>query len=117
MGAGYHGGFGNTKGKANHSQGIHQGRQGKHIVGHQNYIPGKSIFNGSIKDASKLIDSFSGKGVPIGSGKERVDFGQVIGYYVDQSTGTKYPTTMGIIHSSKDGKHIVPSKPKNFNGG
>lgn len=43
---------------------------------------------------------------------ERVDFGKIIGYYVDPQTGKKHPTTMGIIHYSKNGAHIVPSKPK-----
>lgn len=116
MGAGYHGGFGHTKGKSKHNKGIHSDRQGKHIEGHKNYILGKSIFSGTIKDASDLIQKYSGKGVPAGVGKERVDFGKVIGYYVDKETGKKYPTTMGIIHSSKNGKHIVPSKPKNLKG-
>ena len=79
-------------------------------------MPGKSIFSGTIKEASALIKKYSGKGTPAGIGKERVDFGKVIGYYVDKESGKKYPTTMGIIHSSKSGKHIVPSKPKNFKG-
>jgi hypothetical protein len=30
--------------------------------------------------------------------KEIVDFGEFIGYYVDESTGVKTPTTKGIIH-------------------
>lgn len=116
MGAGYHGGFGNTKGYEKRNKGLHLDRQGKHIEGHKNYIVGKSIFSGTTKDASNLIEQYSGKGIPVGIGKERVDFGKVIGYYVDKETGKKYPTTMGIIHSSKNGKHIVPSKPKNFKG-
>ena len=117
MGAGYHGGFGNTKGSKKHiNNALHKGRQGKHIVENNNYIPGRSIFSGSLNDAQKLITKYSGKGTYIGEGKERVDFGKVIGYYVDKMSGKKYPTTMGIIHSSKEGKHIVPSKPKNFKG-
>src|ERR1700754_3931629 len=43
--------------------------------------------------------------------KERVDFGTIIGNWVDPSTGQKMPTTNGIIHYSKDGVHIVPSRP------
>ena len=116
MGVGYHGGFGYTKGKSKQGKGLHSDRQGKHIVGHKNYITGKSIFSGTIKDAENLMKQYSGKGTPAGVGKERVDFGKVIGYYVDKETGKKYPTTMGIIHSSKNGKHIVPSKPKNSKG-
>ena len=37
--------------------------------------------------ASDLINKYSGKGTPVGIGKERVDFGKVIGYYVDKETG------------------------------
>jgi hypothetical protein len=63
-------------------------------------------------DATKLIEEFSGKGTKLVNGRERVDFGKVIGYYVDQTTGEMLPTTMGIIHHSKNGSHIVPCKPK-----
>ena len=116
MGAGYHGGFGNTKGRIAHNKKLHSDRQGKHIVGHKNYIHGRSIFSGTVKDAAELINNFSGKGVMIGPGKERVDFGRTIGYYVDKTTGTRHPTTVGMIHYSKNGSHIVPAKPKCFKG-
>ena len=116
-GAGYHGGFGHTKGAEKQTNKLlHKGQQEKHMVGSNNYIPGRSIFSGSLNYAKKLIAEFSGKGNSVGMGKERVDFGKFIGYYVDKETGKKYPTTMGIIHSSKDGKHIVPSQPKNYKG-
>lgn len=42
--------------------------------------------------------------------KERVDFGKVIGSYVDPVTGEKIPTTKGIIHYGSKGVHIVPSR-------
>lgn len=44
--------------------------------------------------------------------KERIDFGTVIGVYVDQSTGKEYPTTIGIINYSKAGTHVVPAYPR-----
>lgn len=91
---------------------IHSGKQGKHIVGHNNYIKGKSIFNGTTEDAGKLIKKFGGTGAKKGTNKEIVDFGQVIGKYVDPNTGKLYNTTMGTIHYSKSGAHIVPSRPK-----
>jgi len=91
---------------------IHSGKQGKHIVGHNNYIKGKSIFNGTPEDAGKLIKKFGGTGAKKGTNKEIVDFGQVIGKYVDPNTGKLYNTTMGTIHYSKSGAHIVPSRPK-----
>lgn len=113
MGAGYHGGFGHTKGVEKHTNKLlHKGRQEKHIVGSKNYIPGRSVFSGNLNDAQKLIKQYSGTGVKLSSNKERVDFGKPIGYYVDQTTLKKYKTTMGIIHYSKDGARIVPCKPK-----
>jgi filamentous hemagglutinin len=42
--------------------------------------------------------------------KERVDFGEVIGKYVDRS-GNAVDTTKGIIHYAQDGIHIVPARP------
>ena len=89
---------------------IHVGRQGKHIPGHNNYIPGRSPL--THRDPQGLLDQFGGKGQPIGrtpigqpGSKERVDFGEVIGEINGQ------PTTRGIIHYSKDGAHIVPANP------
>jgi hypothetical protein len=113
MGAGYHGGFGNTRGKREHqNKELHSGKQGKHIVDNNNYQKGKSIFTGNMEDAAQLIREFSGKGTPIGNDKERVDFKRVIGYYVEPGTYKRIPTTMGIIHYSKTGAHIVPAQPK-----
>jgi hypothetical protein len=95
---------------------ISPGKQGKHIPGHNNYIPGKSIL--SHPDPQSLINKFAGKGqsvnnVPKGQPgyKERVDFREVIGNFVDQKTGKSIPTTKGIIHYAKDGVHIVPARP------
>ncbi|UFJ40480.1 polymorphic toxin type 50 domain-containing protein [Brevibacillus humidisoli] len=87
---------------------VHAGKQSKHIPGHPNYQPGKSIFTG---DAQKLLDKYAGKGEWIGQNKERVDFGEIIGKYVDPVTGEAIETTKGIIHYSKNGAHIVPARP------
>lgn len=93
---------------------LNAGAQGKHIPGHKNYIPGKSIFLGSLADAQDLIGRFAGTGERVGRGdyRERIDFDKVIGVYIDSDTGEKLPTTKGIIHYSKKGAHIVPSRPK-----
>ena len=128
MGAGYHGGFGKTTGsKKNNGDSkssnsdkpfaslpktINEDKQGKHIVGHKNYIPGRSILTISISEAQELIDKYSGTGTVIGDHKERIDFGRVIGKYVDKDTGKESETTIGIIHYSNTGVHIVPAKPK-----
>lgn len=42
---------------------------------------------------------------------ERVDFGHVIGMFVDDY-GRASATTMGTIHHSKTGVHIVPARPR-----
>ncbi len=93
---------------------IHIGKQGKHILGHNNYQKGKSILNISTSDAQKLINKYSGKGRKIGTSRETVDFKKVIGKYVDPKTGKSYDTTIGTIHYSKSGTHLVPEKPNNW---
>ncbi len=90
---------------------IHSGKQGKHIVGHNNYKTGKSILDISEEKANDFLKKFTGKGTPLGNNKERVDFGEVIGQYVDPKTGKAYETTKGIIHYSNNGAHIVPANP------
>lgn len=74
-------------------------------------IEGRSIFCGTVDDAQKLVDEFAGTGVWIGKNKERVNFGMVIGKYVNPSTGESIDTTIGMIHYSKTGTHIIPAQP------
>lgn len=99
---------------AGFSKKIHVGKQGKHIIGHNNYVKGKSILNISTEAAQKLINKFSGTGKKIGTNREKVNFKRIIGKYVDPITGKKYDTTVGTIHYSKSGTHIVPEKPINW---
>ena len=89
---------------------IAEGSQGKHIVGHNNYKPGRSILSVTIKEAQHLVDIYSGRGQYINENKERVDFGRPIELYVNGNGSV--PTTIGIIHYSKKGTHIVPAQPK-----
>ncbi|MFR2208013.1 MAG: polymorphic toxin type 50 domain-containing protein [Clostridia bacterium] len=42
---------------------------------------------------------------------ERVDFKEIIGFYINKQKNKKYETTVGIIHYSKNGLHIVPARP------
>lgn len=91
---------------------IHKGRQGKHMKGHNNYQEGKSYITITIEEAHDLVNKFSGTGEKLTSNKERVDFGKEIGKYVDPQTGEEKSTTVGLIHYSKDGCHIVPARPK-----
>ncbi len=118
MGTGYHGGFGNTSGSNSGKdfysfpKTIDPGKQGKHIVGHNNYQSGKSYLTISMNEAQDLINQYSGSGTKINDHKERVDFGRVIDKYVDKDTGEEFDTTVGIIHYSDSGTHIVPARPK-----
>ncbi|MCR5124044.1 MAG: hypothetical protein K6B43_02490 [Treponema sp.] len=91
------------------------GKQQKHIKGHRNFIPGKSILPVPLEKAAELLDRYSGNGVVVGnpetSNKEWVNFRTVIGesFNGGRSEGM---TPKGMIHHSKKGCHIVPSSPK-----
>jgi RHS repeat-associated protein len=93
-----------------------ESKQGKHVEGANNYQPGRSIL--THKDPQALLDEFAGTGQPVSGTrgmpgfKERVDFREQIGLYVDPQTGVATPTQRGIIHYSKEGAHIVPARPK-----
>lgn len=96
---------------------LHWGKQGKHIINHNNYMRGKSIFEHP--DPQKLIKEFAGKGMkdnsvlPGSAGyKEIVNFEEFIGYEVTKEGSKKTATTWGKIHYAKDGVHIVPIKPR-----
>lgn len=91
---------------------INPGKKGKHIPGYNNFQPGKSELIISMSEADSLVKTFSEHGTAIGNNKERVDFEKIIGYYVDPETHKKLETSIGIIHYSKSGTHIVPARPK-----
>jgi len=71
----------------------------------------KSTMYGTIDDIQNLLNEYSGKGTPINSNKERVDFGKIIGKYYDTENNKFIETTIGIIHYGKNGAHIVPARP------
>lgn len=43
--------------------------------------------------------------------REIVDFHERIGFWVNKETMLTFPTTIGIIHYSKNGAHIIPAYP------
>ncbi len=90
---------------------IHADKQGKHIPGHKNYIPGKSVLHLSIVEAQRLVEEYAGSGRWWEPNKETIDFGQNIGTWVSPDGNTRLPTTCGTIHFSKTGCHIVPAHP------
>ncbi len=91
---------------------INPDKQGRHIAGDKNYEEGRSILTVSLERAQELVNERHGTGQRIGDHKERVDFGEVIGIFVNNEDQTKSETKMGIIHYSKTGVHIVPAQPK-----
>jgi filamentous hemagglutinin len=100
---------------------IHDGRQGKHIPGHNNHDPNRSSIAEGV-DPQALADEFAGRGQRVAgepgqSGyKERFDAGErVIGTFRDPNTGQALPTTRGMIHHAAGGRvHIVPSSPRGY---
>ena len=91
---------------------INADKQGRHIIGDKNYEEGRSILTISLERAQELVNERHGTGQRIGDHKERVDFGEIIGIFVNNEDQTKSETKMGIIHYSKTGVHIVPAQPK-----
>ncbi|SEQ92836.1 RHS repeat-associated core domain-containing protein, partial [Treponema bryantii] len=91
---------------------LNAGQQGKHIKGHNNYIPGKSVIYGNLDDAQELLTKYAGTGQKLNEHKERVNFGKIIGVYVNPETGVNLETSWGIIHTGKNGAHIVPAIPQ-----
>jgi Bacterial toxin 50 len=84
------------------------------------YEKGRSILEHN--DAQGLLSEFAGKGKSVNNKtpgmpdyRERVDFGQFIGYYIPESDPTlKLPTNKGIIFYGNTGAHIVPSSPGGY---
>ncbi len=91
------------------------GKQGKHILGHNNFIKGRSYLKEGI-DVQTLVDKYAGNGEikRDKSGKwahkEKIITDDVIGYVVSLVDGSEEPTKAFIIHYSKNGVHIVPGK-------
>ncbi|MFP8441281.1 polymorphic toxin type 50 domain-containing protein [Citrobacter braakii] len=110
------GGGGIGKGKTS----INKGQQNKHIPGTNEYkIASEAGLNKSTLSVS--ADSLLSKlgtgqqvgNAPVGTpgSKERINYGQPIGNYIDPQTGVSTPTTNGIVHYGKNGFHIVPARP------
>jgi filamentous hemagglutinin len=91
------------------------GQQGKHIPGHNNFTPGRSELTHA--NPSALLDQHAVTGTPLRGTpgqpgfRERIDFGEPIGFYVDPASGARAPTNIGVVHYSNSGAHIVPARP------
>ncbi|MCH3972104.1 MAG: polymorphic toxin type 50 domain-containing protein [Oscillospiraceae bacterium] len=93
---------------------IDEGKQGKHILGHNNYQEGKSYLIISMNEAQKLVDKFAGTGEILRDRKgawkhqESIQTDSIIGFVVDEITREAVPTGDFKIHYGKSGTHIVP---------
>ena len=93
---------------------IESGKQGKHIVGHNNYIPGRSYLTVSEDQVQNLVNRYAGTGrmqrdeKDKWSHKEIIISDETIGISVDPVTGEEKETNKFVIHYSKKGVHIVP---------
>ncbi|MGF6148256.1 Protein of uncharacterised function (DUF1020) [Kingella potus] len=89
---------------------IHEGVQGKHILDHNNYLPGRSVLDSNV-DPQELLNGIHSGNYPVISKTSRgmpvVDFGKTIG--VDASSGLS--TNFGAVHTGNKGVHIVPHNP------
>ena len=99
---------------------INKGQQNKHVPGTNEYkIASEAGLNKSTLTVQPdLLLPKLGTGQQVGNtpvgvpgSKERINYGQNIGNYIDPQTGISTPTTNGIVHYGKNGVHIVPARP------
>lgn len=94
---------------------LHKPSQDKHISGTKNFDNRKSVFEHP--DPERLLSSYAGTGYKIQGElgqpeyREIIDFKTHIGIWKDKSGTEVLPTTIGTIHYSKKGAHIVPAHP------
>ncbi|WP_081732745.1 polymorphic toxin type 50 domain-containing protein [Blautia producta] len=95
---------------------IESGKQGKHIIGHNNYVKGRSYLTVSLEEAQRLVYKYAGTGelkrdrFGKWTNKEFVSAEKDVGVVVDPQTGEEFVTSRFSIHYSKNGTHIVPRK-------
>lgn len=95
-------------------------KQAIHNINSPKYKKGRSYLTITNDMAQSLIDANIERGTHINApygNKVRIDFGRPIGYYVDPQTNIAYETTIGIVHTSKKGCHLVPQRPIGYTGG
>ena len=94
---------------------IHEGKQGKHIRGHNNYKGGSYLLDNI--NPQELVDKYVGKGnlrrdnKNAWTKKEFFEIDKTIGVCVNDE-GNK-STRSFSIHYSKTGVHVVPRSDKN----
>lgn len=92
---------------------INEAKQGKHIPGHKYYQSNKSPFSISMQRAQELLNRYGGTGRKVGQSKEKINFHEIIGTWINEARTEHIETTWGMVHYSKNGAHIVPAKADN----
>jgi len=92
------------------------GKQEKHIIASNNYIPGRSYITVSSEEVQQLVNQYAGTGdikrtnANVFNRREVCIADRVIGVVVDLNTGKEYHTRKFTIHYANNGIHIVPAK-------
>ncbi|MGB8022041.1 MAG: polymorphic toxin type 50 domain-containing protein [Candidatus Nanopelagicales bacterium] len=73
--------------------------------------PGATSTPYESRKLQRLVELKAGTGRREGKNKEVVDFGSIIGLFRATPSGPGVPTTVGTIHYSKTGAHVVPARP------
>lgn len=99
---------------------LNTGSQNKHIPDSKGYIKGRSYLYGNVETAQNLVDRYTGTGelkftksTGEWNHKEIVTVDEDIGVAITKETGEGMPTNRFVIHYSKKGTHIVPTRRNN----
>ncbi|MEW8955597.1 polymorphic toxin type 50 domain-containing protein, partial [Clostridium sp.] len=90
------------------------GKQGKHILGHNNYIEGRSYMGITTEELQQIVNEYAGTGNILRdnkgdwSNKELIEVDKTLGVTFDIE-GNAMETNKAIIHYSKKGTHVVPT--------
>ena len=96
---------------------IHNGAQGKHIAGHNNFDPKRSPLKADPQELLNGVHSGKYPIIRMTTGqppKPIVNFKKPIGNYVDIKGLDHGPTNFGQISTKRLGAHIIPANPNQF---
>ena len=103
---------------ANTPKALNVGHQRKHIREDGRDIGNRSFLYGTIEDAQRLVDKYSGTGEPKldrrgnWTHKEFVTADHIVGESVNPETGIGSPTHRFAIHYGKRGTHVAPMEER-----
>lgn len=94
---------------------INAEKQGKHIMGHNNYEGGNSIL--THPDPQGLLDAHAGTGVTVRGTRglpghvEVAEVGKSVGIYFREGVEIGETTRLKIHYDGRGGAHVVPAPP------